>query len=89
MTTFLINGTQIETLPPVFYHDYNDPKRHFIVNIEERPYLGDRVQLRDYDGDFQSECVVVKISTIRMTSPQPQEQVFVELEQIGEIEYLT
>jgi len=84
MTTYLTNGIQIEMLPRVFYDDYNRPTRNSIVNADDRPFLGDRIILRDFDGDFQSECVVVKISTMDGAPTS----LFIELEQVGPIEYL-
>ena len=97
--TVLTNGRRATRLPRVFYDDYNRPTRNSIVNVEERPVLGERVILRDFDGEFQSECVVVNIKTIsagggrvvtktgrvlRDSGPQ----LFIELKQVGDIEYL-
>jgi len=86
--TVLTNGRRATRLPRVFYDDYNRPTRNSIVTAEERPVLGERIILRDFDGDFQSECVVVNIKTIAVTNISSQPQLFIELKQVGDIEYL-
>ncbi len=98
MTTFVTNGNRIEMLPRVFYDDYNRPTRNCIVDAEERPVLGELILLRDFDGDFQSECVVLRVTAIptrntgrtnrALPLDRSRKQLFLELEKVGDIEYL-
>lgn len=101
MTIYLTNGIQTAMLPPVFYDDYNRPSRNAIVDFEEKPQVGDQITLRDFSKEFQSECLVIQVTRIAATQGGlkaalgtqgiqiSQDQVFVELEQTGPIEYLS
>jgi len=74
-------------LPKVFYHDYNDRNRTAIVDTLEQPMVGDRVLLRDWSNEFQSECEIIEISHIESHSAQLA-HLFLHMKQVGPIEYL-